>query len=64
MSDTKFSWVEGKRLEIFLVVFFLNNMYIFSSVSYQFQIVKSVVRDILYFKALFLLSAKISFNLA
>lgn len=33
-------------------------------VYYKFQIVKSIVGDILYFKVFFLLSAKISFNLA
>lgn len=62
MSDVKFSWIEGKRLEIFF--FFLNYMYLFSSLHcYQFQIAKSIVGDILYFITLFL-SAKISFNLA
>lgn len=59
LSDIKVSWVEEKRLEIFF-----STTCIFSSLSYKFQTVKSIVGDILYFKALFLLSAKINFNLA
>lgn len=63
ISDIKFSWVEGKRLEIFVSFFFFQLHVYFSSLSYKFQTVKSI-GDILYFKALFLLSAKINFNLA
>lgn len=58
VSDVTFSWVEGKRLEIF---FFLNYMYLLSSLL---LVSNCKINSRWYFVFYNISSAKINFNLA